>query len=313
MFSSGVAKLSSGDPIWAGLTARDFHYWTQPIPTPLGWLAAQAPAWFQKFSCVVMFVVELGLPFLVFLPRRPRLIACAGFMVLQFLIALTGNYGFFNLLAVALAFLLVDDAVLPRFRSMPRVMWPRWILPPLAVAYVVLSFAPLAGAFRSIPAWIEPVARVYNYVAPFRSINGYGLFAVMTTTRHEIVLQGSMDGVKWETYEFKYKPGAADRPPPFVAPYMPRLDWQMWFAALGDVQSSPWMAQLALRLFQAEPDVLALLARDPFDGKPPRYLRANLDDYRFTDFAELRKTGNWWRSEPKGIYFSEISRDALGR
>jgi hypothetical protein len=120
-----------------------------------------------------------------------------------------------------------------------------------------------------------------------------------------------MDGVTWKTYEFKYKPGALNRPPPFVAPYMPRLDWQMWFAALGNVHQSPWMGPFALRLFQAEPDVLALLAHDPFDGKPPRFLRANLDGYRFTDFSQRRATGNWWRSEPKGIYFPEISREQL--
>jgi hypothetical protein len=134
----------------------------------------------------------------------------------------------------------------------------------------------------------------------------------MTKQREEIVLQGSMDGTTWKTYEFKYKPGPLNRMPPFVAPYMPRLDWQMWFAALGDVQSSPWMGSLAARLFQARPEVLALFGKDPFDGKPPRYLRANLDDYHFTDLSQWRATGNWWRSEPKGIYFPEISREQLG-
>ncbi len=311
MFSSGVVKLSSGDVTWKNLTALDFHYGTQPIPTPLAWLAEQAPEWFQKFSCVGMFGVELVLPFFIFLPRRLRLIASGGFIGLQALIALTGNYGFFNLLAVGLALLLVDDAVWPGFRRHSRVTWPRWILPPLAAGYFLLSLVPLAGAFRSLPPAIEPLARLYERVAPFRSVNGYGLFAVMTRERAEIVLQGSMDGVTWKTYEFKYKPGALDRPPPLVAPYMPRLDWQMWFAALG--RGEPWMAPLVRRLFEAQPDVLSLFAKDPFDGKPPRYLRANLDDYHFTNFTQRRATGNWWRSDPKGIYFPEISRDSLDR
>ena len=313
MFSSGVVKLSSGDVSWQDFTALDYHYWTQPIPNAVAWVLAQAPEWFQKFSCVGMFGVELVLPFFVFLPRRLRLAACAGFVGLQFLIALSGNYGFFNLLAGALALLLVDDAVWPRLRNaaFERVTWPRWILPVLAPAYFAVSLVPLAGAFRSMPAAIEPMAWLYDLVAPFRSINGYGLFAVMTKERTEILIQGSMDGMTWKNYQFKYKPGALNRMPPFVAPYMPRLDWQMWFAALGDVHQSPWMGPFALRLFRAEPDVLALLARDPFNGKPPRFLRANLDGYRFTDFSQRRASGNWWRSEPRGIYFPEISREQL--
>lgn len=319
MFSSGAVKLASEsrippeDRVWSKLTALDFHYWTQPIPTPLAWFAAQAPQWFQKMSCAGMFAVELVLPFFIFLPRRPRLIACGGFIALQTLIALTGNYGFFNLLAVALALLLLDDAVWPRFHCRPCgcVTWPRWIVPPLAIAYLVLSVIPLAGALRSLPAALEPIAWIYGHIAPFRSINSYGLFAVMTKERGEIQLQGSMDGVTWKTYEFKYKPGPLNRRPPFVAPDMPRLDWQMWFAALGDVQSAPWMGPFVARLFEAQPDVLALLAKDPFDGKAPRYLRANMDDYHFTDFAQRHATGDWWRSDPRGIYFSEISRDQL--
>jgi hypothetical protein len=254
------------------------------------------------------------LPFLVWLPRRPRLFACGGLVALQVLIEFTGNYGFFNILAVALALLLVDDAVWRRNgAAAPVVRWPRWILPPLALAYFLLSLVPLAAAFRTMPPVLAPLARAYAFVAPFRSINGYGLFANMTTDRPEITLQGSRDGVNWESYEFRFKPGPLRRPPPFVAPYMPRLDWQMWFAAMQDVRATSWMGPFVMRLFEAQPDVLALLERDPFAGKPPRYLRAQLDNYRFTTFAEKHATGDWWRSEPRGIYFPEISRETLSR
>ena len=328
MLSSGGVKLSSGDPTWAGLTALEFHYWTQPLPNPIAWLFAQAPAWFQKISCAGVLGAEFVLPFLVWLPRRPRLFACGGLIVLQVLIELTGNYGFFNILSVTLALLLVDDAVWrkplsltraralsgPRERAGARVRGSeksimRWILPPLALAYFALSLVPLAAAFHAMPAALAPIARVYEFVAPFRSINGYGLFANMTTDRPEITLQGSMDGVNWESYEFKDKPGPLRRPPPFVAPYMQRLDWQMWFAAMQDVRATSWMGPFVMRLFEAQPDVLALLGRDPFGGKAPRYLRGQLDDYRFTTFAEKRATGDWWRSEPRGIYFPAISRE----
>jgi predicted DCC family thiol-disulfide oxidoreductase YuxK len=316
MFSSGVVKLSSGDPTWSHLTALEFHYWTQPLPNPIAWFFAQAPGWFQTVSAAGMFVVELGLPFLVFLSRRPRMIAFWGFLGLQAFIEITGNFGFFNLLTIGLALLLVDDAIWPaalRNARGPAIRWTRWVLPLPAIAYIAMSLVPLAGAFRTIPGVLAPLAIVYEQIAPFRSINGYGLFATMTTSRPEITIQGSMDGVNWVDYVFKYKPGPLHRPPPFVAPYMPRLDWQMWFAALQDVRGTPWMGLFVQRLFEAQPDVLALLALDPFGGKPPRYLRGQLDNYSFTTFAEKRSTGDWWKKDPAAIYFPEISRDEFGR
>lgn len=316
MFSSGVVKITSGDPTWANLTALDYHYFTQPLPNPISWFAAQLPGWFQKFSCVGMFAVQLVLPFFIFLPRRPRLLACAGFVGLEILIELTGNYGYFNLLTLALAVLLIDDAVWPRFlcekaRAAARVRWNRWIVAPVAVAIFGLSLVPFSGAFRTRFEW-APLVTAYETVAPFRSINGYGLFAVMTTDRPEILIQGSMDGFNWESYRFKFKPGPLDRPPAFAAPYMPRLDWQMWFAALGNVNGNPWVLQLMARLFEAEPAVLALLDGDPFHGQKPRYLRAMVDDYTFTSFAHPGSKGEWWSREPRGIYVPEIGREQLG-
>ena len=113
MFSSGLTKLTWGDPTWLSLTALTYHYWTQPIPTPLAWYASHLPRALQVLSCAVMFVVEVGLPFLIFAPRRPRRIALYGLVALQALIAATGNYGFFNLLAIVLCVPLLDDEAWP--------------------------------------------------------------------------------------------------------------------------------------------------------------------------------------------------------
>ena len=56
---------------------------------------------------------------------------------------------------------------------------------------------------------------------------------------------GSADGIEWLPYEFKFKAGDLSRPPGWVAPYHPRLDWQMWFAALGgSCDQSPWLEPL---------------------------------------------------------------------
>jgi hypothetical protein len=128
------------------------------------------------------------------------------------------------------------------------------------------------------------------------------LFAVMTTARPEIVVEGSEDGIAWRPYEFKYKPGDLNRAPPWVAPHQPRLDWQMWFAALSDYSTNPWFLMLGRRLLEGSPEVLALLETNPFPERPPRYVRAQLYEYRFTDLEMRRATGAWWRRELVGSY-----------
>jgi hypothetical protein len=154
---------------------------------------------------------------------------------------------------------------------------------------------------------LTPLAWVAGQLEPFRSVNNYGLFAVMTTQRNEIIVEGSNDGTNWLSYEFKYKPGDVNRRPAFVAPFQPRLDWQMWFAALGTYQQNPWFESFCVRLLQGSPDVLALLAKNPFPDHPPRFIRAESYSYRFTNPAERRATGAWWHSEYMGEYMPAVS------
>ena len=313
LFESGAVKLSSGDPTWANGTALDYHYFTQPLPTPVAWFAQQLPGWFQWLSVKATLSIELALPFLLFFPRRLRLLGAGGIAFLQVLIAMTGNYGIFNLLTLALCLLAVDDAVWGRLAAgliegTKQRFLPAGILGPAAAAVVFLSLVPLVFAFRQPVPWIAPLARVYESVQPFRTINGYGLFAVMTTERREILVQGSDDGVNWKTYSFRYKPGPVRRAPPWVAPYMPRLDWQMWFAALAGAERTPWFENFLLRLLQGSPPVLGLLGEAPhFAGGHPRYVRALADGYTFTTPAQRKKTGDWWKAEPLAIYYPEAS------
>ena len=163
--------------------------------------------------------------------------------------------------------------------------------------------ARLLGA-RNLP---QPLLGLLQWVSPLRTINSYGLFAVMTTTRPEIVVEGSNDRLTWLAYHFKWKPGDPKRRPAFVAPHQPRLDWQMWFAALGDYRGNPWFVNFLVRLAKGSPEVLALLEENPFPDKPPRYLRAVLYEYHFTDFATRHATGDWWLRERKGLYCPEIA------
>jgi predicted DCC family thiol-disulfide oxidoreductase YuxK len=310
MFFSGMVKLLSGDVAWRNLSALAFHYHTQPLPTPVAWYMDQLPLWFQRASTAAVLLGELVVPFGIFLPRRPRFLAAGCLIGLQFLILVTGNYAFFNLLAIALCLLLFDDRALRRLwpralRLRPRARVPRPLIAVLAALVLLLDAGYLCTLLTgSAPG---PLNSLIEDTLPLGIVNTYGLFAVMTTTRDEIVVQGSNDGATWKDYSFRYKPGDLGRAPPWVAPHQPRLDWQMWFAALGDWRGSPWFVNFMVRLLQGSPDVTHLLAGTPFGDNPPRYVRALLYEYSFTDAATRRRTGDWWKREPGGLYFPPIS------
>src|SRR6202011_1998464 len=228
MVMSGVVKLTSGDDSWWDLTALDYHYWSQPLPTVIGWWADQSPEWFKKFSVAFCLVVEIIVPFFIWAPRRLRLLACGLLVFLQIMIAATGNYCFFNLLAVALCLLLIDDASLRarktavidrRYRSADR-------LSIYAATIVVIVTLPLNArliysAFKPESEWSRLLGSVYARAEAFRIVNGYGLFRVMTKDRREIVIEGSADGIEWKPYEFKWKPGDVMRVPGWCAPHQP--------------------------------------------------------------------------------------------
>ena len=160
-------------------------------------------------------------------------------LFLQIVIGLTGNYAFFNLLTIALCLLLIDDAVWPGARPPNERRTDRPALAGLEfrLAVIVLTMPVNAilifSGFKPEAQWPRPLELVYSAIAPFRIVNSYGLFRVMTKQRPEIIIEGSDDAIEWKAYEFKWKPGALDRMPGFVEPHQPRLDWQMWFAASG--------------------------------------------------------------------------------
>ncbi len=313
MFASGFVKLAS-DEVWRNLTALNYHYETQPLPTSIAWYVHQLPEWFQQISAIGMFAVELVIPFLIFAPRRLRTAGCIGLVGLQILIILTGNYCFFNLLTIALCLLLIDDVTWKRFlpkRLMPSIhlleqsshRYRRICIGVVAVLLFLLSGLRFSGQlFREIQ--LPDVA----WMTPFRSVNTYGLFADMTESRPEIIVEGSSDRITWKTYEFRWKPGDLTTAPKWVAPHQPRLDWQMWFAALqGDYQHTYWFLNFMGSLLRGNPEVLKLLADNPFPDTPPRYVRATLYNYRFTDFATKRSDGMWWDREWSRIYCPAIS------
>jgi hypothetical protein len=318
MFLSGAVKLLSRDPTWRHLTALPVHYQTQPLPTPLAWYFYQLPGWFHRISVGFVFLVELGVPLFVLAPRRIRLFAGLAIILLQLLIFLTGNYAFFNPLTISLCLFILDDAALNHLmpkrllarislqaHSVGRPVW--WS----AVCWFLAVFVLFASGFQMVGElsgrhW-APADTVIRAVGPFEVVNAYGLFAVMTTTRPEIIVEGSNDGTTWLPYEFRYKPGDLMRAPIWVQPHQPRLDWQMWFAALGNYQTDPWILNFLTRLLEGQPEVLGLLGHNPFPHAPPRYVRALVYDYRFATPAEKRASGDWWKREFRRSYVPQVS------
>ncbi len=331
MFESGAVKLSwnawqtgpDGLPVantWSSLTALEYHYWTQPLPIWTSWYADKLPSWFQKVSVVFVFAVELVLPWFIFGPRRFRYLAFGGISLLMFLIAATGNYNFFNLLAFALALTLLDDRAWPNFLRQritcsdgslllpSRMRWRYFALVPFALFALLIGSLQLEEAV--FPAKLRDSSLESKlHIGQFCLVNGYGLFRQMTERRPEIVIEGSYDGSKWMPYEFRWKPGDPSRRPRLVAPHQPRLDWQMWFEALrleqvykatGEIDPrnmSAWFQSFLVKLSAGEPAVVGLLKYNAFETAPPKFVRIVLYQYRFTTSDEGRQTGDWWHRE----------------
>jgi hypothetical protein len=113
LFLSGVLKLTSGDPTWRHWTALQYHYQTQPLPAWTSWYFHHLPPWFQTLSVGFTFLAELIAPLLIFGPRPMRLVAFCLIVLLQFLISISGNFGFFNLLTIVLCIPILDDGFWP--------------------------------------------------------------------------------------------------------------------------------------------------------------------------------------------------------
>jgi len=334
LFASGVVKITWNDPSWQlnDLTALTFHYETQCLPPWTAWYMHHLPAAFHRASCAALFAIEIGGSLLLLVPGRARRIGCFLQAILQVTIAVTGNYGFFNYLTLALCVPLLDDAGWPRrirqrmlekngAPRLPARRWPAWLAGSFGGIVGLASIPVFVGNLAPDPAaWLGPLSRAwevsYQVAEPFHRlhvVSSYGLFRSMTKDRPEIVVEGSDDGTEWKAYEFKYKPGDLSRRPAFVAPHQPRLDWQMWFAALSSPLHDRWFSSFVHRLLEGSQPVLGLLAKDPFEGKAPRYVRALRYDYHFTSPEEGRSTGNWWKRTPRDVYLRPVSLASFER
>jgi hypothetical protein len=349
-FESGVVKLASHDYSWRHLTAMDDYYQNGPLPTWLGWYVQQLPHWFHAATAFMTLAAELGLVFMLFLPRRFKIICFFILTPFQIGIILTANYTFLNYLVLVLGFLLLDDgfirsilpqrwqkpeptAIAPDVYQEPRAIHvlaariEKWLRPVRRlIAVVSLSWAfytttALLVATLGLTNWLEsrPLAKKLLWdwpvetLEPFRIANSYGLFAVMTHERYEIEFQGSQDGQTWVEYPFRYKPQDIKKAPGIYAPYQPRFEWNLWFASLGGWRQNMFVLKTQERLLRGDPGVLALFAKNPFPGGPPRQVRSVVWQYWFTDIPTKRKTGAWWRRQLQGLYAPVLERQLDGR
>ena len=303
-FESGVAKLGSGEPEWRHLTALDHYYEYGPLPTWVGYYVQKLPHPFHAGTSLFTLVFECVLVFFAFGRTRVRVAIVALATMLQLGIEFTSNYTFLNLLVLALGLLLLEDQDLGlKAPSAPISKTGRLFR---GVAALVLGFQFLVtlAVFPFFPRFLLPAPLVagVRLSEPFRLEGRYGLFAVMTKKREEIEFQGSRDGVSWTPYPFRFKPQAEGARPGIYAPYHPRVEWNLWFASLGGWQDSPFVERTEERLLEGSPDVLRLFAGDPFLGHPPRFVRAVIASYRFTDLEEKRQTGHYWHRGQERLY-----------
>mmetsp|Transcript_19269 Transcript_19269/g.35355 ORF Transcript_19269/g.35355 Transcript_19269/m.35355 type:complete len:534 (+) Transcript_19269:1676-3277(+) len=391
-FGSGAVKLLSGCPTWWNLSALQYHYESQCLPSPLSWYFHNLPADFHRLSVAVMYFILLFLPPLSFLPLRPvQEFVFLGQLGLQVLITISGNYNFFNFLFVAVSFSLLDDSSLHKASWLLKLfgipvleddevenhskwwgvplaaytcaVFYMWFPPSLVLQgslpftledlkatldsglfYGFISLVPYLALLRAAASiadtspkydsWkaveaesviskslslgvslvlfgvsalvllasfqpflygldlssdklllpSESTANSYRLFSRYHLTSSYGLFRRMTGVggRPELVIQGSLDGRSWRDYQLPYKPQSSDKMPKFNLPHQPRLDWQMWFAALGSINENVWMVNLINRLFYNSPSVMTLFEVNPFAEEPPEHIRMQYYLLNFT-------------------------------
>ena len=315
MFGAGLIKIR-GDECWRDLTCLYYHYETQPMPNPLSWYFHWLPRGVHKFGVLFNHFAELVVPFAYFAPQP--LAALAGLVTIYFHLWLmvSGNYSFLGLLTIVLAIPTLDDRILKRLvrvkaASRLSVSRPhRFAAVALAIVVGFLSIGPALNL-------VSPQQAMNTSYDPLHLVNSYGAFGSITRPRYEVIVEGTSGDAaapdsSWREYGFKGKPGDPERRPPQIAPYHLRLDWLMWFCGFTPWYGQPWFANFVAKLLQNDEKTLSLIAENPFPGKPPRFVRARLYEYRFTTREERAKTGATWVRALRDDYFPAVSLDHPG-
>jgi hypothetical protein len=319
MLGAGLIKIR-GDSCWRDLTALFYYFETQPIPNPMSRWFHFLPRPALEAGVVLNHVAELIAPWFVFGPRRARHVAGAVMIAFQAVLILSGNLSFLNWLTIVPALACFDDSfwirILPRrmsaaaaradaaarpCRAMVAVCWA------LAGAVACLSYQPVANLFSPHQVMNS------SFDDPLELVNTYGAFGSIGRERTAVIFEGTDaaepdERAVWKPYPYRGLPVDPASRPPQIAPYQLRLDWQMWFAAMGSPTEYPWTLNLVWKLLHNDPGAVGLFAANPFPEKPPRYVRAVEYRYAFADPAD--PSGVWWTRTQVGLWLPPFSADS---
>jgi hypothetical protein len=310
-FGAGMIKIRGGSE-WRDLTALNYHHETQPMPNPVSAFAHHLPAWFHKCEVLGSHFAQLVVPIFLFAPQPIASLAATVIILTQLWLVFTGNFAWLNWITIVLAFAAIDDAAFRLFfPAIPADLGPQdaplwFIVVVIAVTLflAVLSYQPLLNLFSRRQLMNASFNR-------YHLVNAYGAFGTVTKERYEVIVEGSSSDAPasdadWQAYEFKGKPGNISRMPRQFAPYHLRLDWLMWFLALG-ARDTRWFQVFLLRLLEGDRRTLKLLASNPFPDEPPKWIRARMFLYHFSTPRQRRTTGAWWVRTEVGAIVTPVS------
>jgi hypothetical protein len=310
MFGAGLIKIR-GDSCWRDLSCLKYHYETQPMPNPFSWYFHWFPEWMGRVGVLFNHFVELIVPLAYFAPAPVS--GVAGLITLFFhgWLFASGNFAFLGFLTMVLSLSTLNDG------------WLKHVLPLRrpALALPTVFHSSIRVGLTAIVAWLSfyPVQNMLSSrqamnasFEPIHLVNTYGAFGTITRPRYEVIIEGTDENTltlntRWREYEFIGKPGDVNRIPPQVAPYHLRLDWLMWFAAFSSPGEHPWFISLLGKLLEGDKPVLGLLRFNPFPDGPPKFVRALLYEYDFTNPEEHSRTGAIWDRKLVSLYFPAVS------
>lgn len=314
---AGLIKIR-GDQCWRDLTCLIYHYETQPIPNPLSPYFHFMPIWFHKLGVLWNHFIELIVPFFIFYPRILRHIAGILLISFQFILILSGNLSFLNWITIVPVIACFDDRflrkILPKFIVNKAIIASKSQTPIKydKVKKIIAVILSITIAWLSIPV-IRNLMSEHQYMNTsfnqLHLVNTYGAFGSIGKERYELILESTNESTittktKWKEYEFKAKPGNPNRKLPVIAPYQPRIDWQIWFAAMQRPQQNPWLLHLIWKLLDNDKDALSLIANNPFPDSPPKFIRVQFYRYKFSKLGEEAV----WSREYVGVWLPPLSK-----
>ncbi len=318
MLGAGLIKIR-GDAAWRDLSALFYHFETQPLPNPLSRWFHFLPRAALEAGVAFNHVAELIAPWFVFWPRIARRIAGALIVLFQLTLMVGGNLSFLNWLTIVPALVCFDDGFWSKL--LPRSLVRR----ASAAAEIAQVSRPMQGAAWAVAVVVGflSVQPVLNMISPrqimntsfdsLNLVNTYGAFGTVGRARLNVVFEGTAatvpdDRAVWKPYRYKALPVDPERMPPQIAPYQPRLDWQMWFAAMSTPDQYPWTLHLVWKLLHNDPAALSLFAGNPFGDRAPRFVRATL--YRYEFAPPGNPDGHYWKREALGPWLPPMSADS---